>query len=168
MRGVPASGKSTRARELVQDDMNKIFSTDEYFEKDPRGYRAAWAHHKLGRAHQWNERRVEDAMRQGVNPIVLDNTNISIKEVKPYVKMAYEHGYDIQIEESTDDLWQNKIKPLFQDKIGNEEELTKHAETLAARNVHGVPQHTILNKFKQYTPYTVEDIHNYLGTPESR
>jgi len=174
MRGTQGSGKFFRAKQLA--DESQIFSTDEYFERDPRGYRAAWAPDKLKPAHQWNERRVEDAMRKGVNPVVLDNTNMRIKEITPYAKMAYEHGYDLRIEESTSPWWQ-EIRALLGNKGKNEEKLKEWANKLATgfehegqtiSNVHGVPEHTIMKKFMQYNPYTVEDIQNYLRTREAR
>ena len=51
MRGVPGSGKSHRALRLANNDQNKIFSADQWFEQQPGGYAANWKMDKLFQAH---------------------------------------------------------------------------------------------------------------------
>lgn len=180
MRGTPGSGKSYRAKQLAGKDMSKIFSTDDKFEMDPRGYRAAFAETAkrggLGGAHKWNQDRVREALRQGVNPIIVDNTNLTMWEVKPYVKMAYDNGYEIRTEESESPWWE-EIKELLKNKGKNEQKLRDWASKLSGgfkhgnqiiSNVHGVPSDVIMKMFNKYQPYTSDDIQNYLASRESR
>ncbi|KAM9853702.1 uncharacterized protein n4bp2l2 isoform 2-T2 [Aulostomus maculatus] len=93
MRGLPGSGKSTMARELLSTDPNGlILSTDDFFAyQDGYCYEAG----QLGAAHEWNQRRAKDAMYDGRSPIIIDNTNIQAWEMKPYVQMALERGYQV-------------------------------------------------------------------------
>lgn len=122
MRGLPGSGKSTLARELLSTGPSGlILSTDDYF-----AHRAGYCYEPglLGAAHEWNQRRANDAMHDGRSPIIIDNTNIQAWEMKPYVKMALERGYQVDFCEP-DTSW--KFDPY---------ELEK-------RNKHGVPQEKI-------------------------
>lgn len=119
MRGLPGSGKSTRAKELAED--NPVFSTDDFFyvnneyQFDPSN---------LARNHQKNIQRTEDAMKNNQRIVTVDNTNISPYEMKPYVLLADKYGYQIEIHKpNTDWAW--------------------NSEELAKRNTHKVPQNTI-------------------------
>ena len=135
MRGLSGSGKSTLANKLGEggvvlgsDDFFMV--GDEYvFDKEGKGY-----------AHFWNQGRVEEAMKQGVTPIVADNTNVRQWEMKPYVELALKYGYEVEIAE-----------PQTPWKFD--------AEELAKRNTHGVPLSVIKEKLKQWEPDpTIESI----------
>lgn len=73
MRGLPGSGKSTKARKLQEELGGEIFSTDDYpdlyetdddgklymsFEKDDDGTTP------IVKAHKWNQRRAREAMEK--------------------------------------------------------------------------------------------------------
>uniref|UniRef100_A0A3B5L9C6 NEDD4 binding protein 2-like 2 n=1 Tax=Xiphophorus couchianus TaxID=32473 RepID=A0A3B5L9C6_9TELE len=74
LRGLPGSGKTTLARELLSTGPSGIIlSTDDYF--------------------------VSDAMHDGCSPIIIDNTNLQAWEMKPYVKMALDRGYKVDFYE---------------------------------------------------------------------
>jgi predicted kinase len=126
MRGIPGAGKSTKAKSLVGDGV--IHSTDDIIEKmgDYRKFFEDMVNKKdfspLSRAHRVNFTNAVTSMKQGVSPIVIDNTNIKMNEPKNYVTAALQLGY-------SDD----NIK--FVD-IGDGGLV---AEDLAARNTHGVP-----------------------------
>ncbi|XP_069563523.1 NEDD4-binding protein 2-like 2 [Brachyistius frenatus] len=122
MRGLPGSGKSTMARELLSTGPSGIIlSTDDYFaHKDGYHYDPGL----LGAAHEWNQWRARDALHDGRSPIIIDNTNIQAWEMKPYVKMALERGYKVDFCEP-DTRW--KFDPY----------------ELERRNKHGVPQEKI-------------------------
>ncbi|XP_059371069.1 NEDD4-binding protein 2-like 2 [Carassius carassius] len=122
LRGVPGSGKSTLARELMSTGPNGvILSTDDYFFQD-NGYEFDSA--LLGDAHDWNQKRAEQAMLEGRSPVIIDNTNVKAWEMKPYVQMALDNGYRVDFLEP-DTLW--KCDPAQLEK----------------RNKHGVPRETI-------------------------
>ena len=72
-RGLPGSGKSTKARKLQEELGGEIFSTDDYpglyetdddgklqmsFEKDDDGMTP------IVKAHKWNQRRAREAMEK--------------------------------------------------------------------------------------------------------
>ena len=119
MRGLPGSGKSTAARKAARGA--PIFSTDDFF---MRGGEYEFDASKIVKAHQWNQKRVEKAVAKGTPTVVVDNTNVQLWEMRAYVQMAQEHGYDVEFVVAK--------SPWAWDV----DELTK-------RNVHGVPKEAI-------------------------
>lgn len=152
MRGVPGVGKSHKASRLAPAE--NIFSTDEWFDRQKGGYRASWSASKLGIAHNWNQERVAEALANGVTPVVVDNTNLTLSAVKPYVAMARKHGYAVEIHEA-DSTWWLEIKELLKDLEANSALLREWAGKLAGKTVHGVPEATIHKMLLTYTPYEV-------------
>jgi len=126
MRGIPGAGKSTMAKSLVGDGI--IHSTDDVIESTG-DYRAFFARliesgdfKDLSRMHSKNLSNAIKSMKDGISPVVIDNTNIKANEAKAYVVAALEMGFDdnnIQIHD-----------------VGTRN-LT--AEQLAESNTHGVP-----------------------------
>lgn len=127
-RGAPGSGKSTLAKKLGQG--GSVFASDDFFMINGEYHydRDAIAH-----AHLWNQGRVRGAMKRGVSPIVVDNTNITWAEIVPYAKLARENGYAISYAEP-DTPWKFDV-----------DELTK-------RNTHGVPRDVIQNMVSKWQP----------------
>jgi len=117
MRGISGSGKSTKAKELGANGV--VLGSDDFWGEDYNFDRS-----KIGEAHEWNQNRVREALSSGMSPVVVDNTNTQFWEMKPYVEMALEHGYEIEFAEP-DTPWKFDI-----------EELTK-------RNQHGTPRDII-------------------------
>ncbi|CAK6968930.1 NEDD4-binding protein 2-like 2 [Scomber scombrus] len=130
MRGLPGSGKSTMARELLSTGPSGlILSTDDYFAyKDGYHYEPGL----LGKAHEWNQSRAKDAMHDGRSPVIIDNTNIQAWEMQPYVKMALERGYRVDFCEP-DTRW--KFDP----------------HELEKRNKHGVTQEKIAQMMDRFS-----------------
>ena len=87
----------------------------------------------LGHAHVWNQGRVRSAMIKGVSPIVVDNTNTTWKEIKPYVELAKEHGYEVSYAEP-DTPWKFDV------------------EELAKRNSHGVNKEVMQRYLDKWQP----------------
>ena len=138
MRGLPGSGKSTKARQLAGEDVD-IFSTDDFF-INPDSGKYEFNPKLLGQHHAANVRRTEEAMKNGVSPVVVDNTNTQFFEMKQYVKLAQQYGYSVDFHEP-DTSWAWDVAEL------------------AKRNTHGVPDFAI-QKMKdrwQKNP-TVEDV----------
>ena len=129
MRGVSGSGKSTTARNLGAGGV--VFSTDDYFSQEKGSY--DFNPSKLGVAHDWNKDRAEQAVREGISPIVIDNTNTQAWEMQPYVEIAMNHGYRIKIVEPTSPWWK-QFNPGM-----SKEELSELANTLYEKGTHGVP-----------------------------
>jgi predicted kinase len=96
MRGIPGSGKSTKAKELVAE--GRIHSTDDVIEANG-DYDAFFEMMKeskdftpLSRAHSTNLKNAIKSIREGISPVILDNTNIKQNESKALVKAALEMG----------------------------------------------------------------------------
>ncbi|XP_029923136.1 NEDD4-binding protein 2-like 2 [Myripristis murdjan] len=136
MRGLPGSGKTTLAKELLSTGPSGlILSTDDYF-AHKNGY--DYDPSLLGVAHEWNQSRAKEAMNNRHSPVIVDNTNIQAWEMKPYIKMALERGYSIHFHEP-DTSW--KFDPF---------ELEK-------RNKHGVPQEKIAQMLDRFSfPISVD------------
>ncbi|ETN60319.1 hypothetical protein AND_008048 [Anopheles darlingi] len=123
MRGAPGSGKSHLSRLLIDrtsagDYRNHIISADDYFLVNGV-YK--FQPDALDNAHQFTQRSVLAKAREGWSPIVVDNTNIRLWEMFPYVQIAADHGYYLDILEPTTH-WRN------------------NSRSLAIRNTHGVPE----------------------------
>ncbi|MPC08194.1 NEDD4-binding protein 2-like 1 [Portunus trituberculatus] len=117
MRGLPGSGKTTLAKEM-KGPTGVVLSTDDFF-CDKHG-RYIYDSSKIGEAHQWNKHRAIQRLKQGKTPIIIDNTNLQAWEMKPYVQLALQYGYEVNILD-VDTPWRLSSKEL------------------ARRNIHGVP-----------------------------
>lgn len=117
MRGIPGSGKSTRARELA-GDLGVIHSTDDYFMVNGK-YR--FNPKLLGRNHELNFKAFKASLNQGFYPVVVDNTNVRHWEYQRYEQAAIDAGYQVEI-----------VKVPHIDPI-----------LAAKRNTHGVPESAI-------------------------
>ena len=84
MRGVPGSGKSFLAKKLQGNGV--VLSTDDFFNNHLGQY--VFDARKLSEAHDWNQRRAEREIKAGTNPVIIDNTNLEVWEMQPYVCMA--------------------------------------------------------------------------------
>ena len=132
MRGIPGSGKSTEAAKRVGNGI--IHSTDTLIENtgDYRGFFEKMVEKgdflPLSQAHSLNLNYAITSMKNGVTPVIIDNTNIKHTDAKSYVVAALKLGYADEnihfIDIGTGGL---------------------SAEELAARNTHGVP----LDKIQQ-------------------
>lgn len=135
MRGLPGSGKSYLAREIVEKStksnnyVHYIFSTDDFFITRSGNYN--FNPQKLGDAHAWNQHRVWMQIMQGTSPIIIDNTNACMWEMKPYATMAVSMGYVIEIIEPFT-CWAFNVKELH------------------VRNQHNVPKDKIRDMLERY------------------
>lgn len=124
MRGISGSGKSTKAKELGEGGV--VLGSDEFWGPDYN-----FDKERIGEAHRWNQQRVREAVEHGISPIVVDNTNVSLYEFRPYVEIALEHGYDVEYAEP-DTPWKFD------------------AEELAKRNQHGTPPEVIQDMINRW------------------
>jgi len=141
---VSGSGKSTYANTLrMNAEANglecEVHSTDNYhmrFNPDTGAWEYKFDRDKLGTYHKKNQESAALSMSIGVDVVIIDNTNLSFKEIKPYVLMASVFDYDVEIVEP-DTSWMHI------------------PEECANRNVHGVPLAAIKNMFARKTPIEV-------------
>ncbi|XP_064827240.1 NEDD4-binding protein 2-like 1 [Oncorhynchus masou masou] len=109
LRGLPGVGKTEKANELWDKYARlglkgEIFSTDRYHE------RSNYIKENFHRNHQQNREDVFKAMNRGVDPIIVDNTNISLWEMWPYIHMGIaQKNYDIRMVELPEGYPQKKI-----------------------------------------------------------
>jgi predicted kinase len=134
LRGLPGSGKS-RLAVVITDvtlgpgtNSHHILSTDDFWVQTGR---YVFDSSRLQEAHGWNHSRAFQAMSRGLSPVIIDNTNTQMWEMKPYAMMATDYGYIIEIVEP--DTWW-----CFNDK------------ELAKRNTHNVPRATIKDMLERY------------------
>eukprot|EP00731_Ephydatia_muelleri_P039144 Em1145g1a len=127
VRGLPGSGKTTLAETLV-GSTGVICSTDDYFMT--RG-RYIFDPSKLEHCHEQNRLRVQNALEMGYSPVIVDNTNTTVKEMKPYFKLAKQYGYLVQLKEP-ETGWKFDV------------------EELARRNIHGVSSDTLQKMLQRY------------------
>jgi predicted kinase len=134
MRGVPGSGKSYLAEQLAQiagqTGSVVLYSTDEFFMVDGR---YQFDPSKLGKYHMQNIERAAKAAENGVDTIIIDNTNIRHWEMRAYAQIADKNGYEVEFVESNSP-W------------------AKDAVECARRNRHGVPLDKIIQMLQGFEP----------------
>lgn len=130
MRGISGSGKSHYVQGILQAPGNRgkskrVCSADHFFdgrEFDP---------FLLGQAHATCMRVFLDAVGEGIDIVILDNTNICKWEYENYETIAKMLGYQVEIIEITVD----SIRELCQ---------------CADRNVHAVPKSVVANQAMRF------------------
>lgn len=133
MMSIPGGGKSTKAKKLAPPE--HILSTDSFHMVNGE-YK--WKSETMHIAHQWNQSSCEFFMKAGKTPLVIDNTNLSPKERKPYINLARFYGYDIEIVHP-DSPWFLDVLPRLRTKTFTDEDVKLFAE----KNVHSVPEEAI-------------------------
>lgn len=125
MRGIPGSGKSTKAAQIANGHNGTVTirSTDDQFKV---GGVYIFNPRLLGVNHANNQRLVKEDMQKGISLIIVDNTNIKRRDFAPYIQMAKTFGYEV-VEEIIQ-------APPFSDE---------YVKMCAERNQHGVPFESI-------------------------
>ncbi len=100
MRGISGSGKSTLAKKIHREAMDAgecplIVSADDFFLDDFGEYKFDVA--KLDAAHKSCLRIFLFALKDGMSPVIVDNTNINIEDLAPYVAVGQALGYEVEI-----------------------------------------------------------------------
>lgn len=147
MRGPPGVGKSFWAKSLLtkfvnmQPPHNKVedfvFSSDDYFRNAQGVYK--YNIKLLSEAHEYNSRRVRESATAGLSPIIIDNTNMQLWEMMPYVQAAVQNGYLLEIVEPKTP-WHKCVYKLSQ------------------RNKHGVPANKIRRMMEKYEKGNTSDL----------
>ena len=158
MRGVSGSGKSWKARELLRgyssgdNPLNHpvgngvICSADDFFTERGKG-EYAFDPSLLPVAHKQCQDKAVQALKKGLSPVIIDNTNTKLwelKQLKPIILLAQSLGYKVRIEEPDTEWWKRK-----------------DVEEMWRRNSHGVPREAIERMVNRFHPnVTVDDILN--------
>lgn len=123
MRGLPSSGKTTLSLKISENQKScMVCSADDWFINDDGVY--LFDSSKLAGAHRYCRTGARKSMGLSLDLVIIDNTNTTWSEMKDYVRMGVEYGYDIYI-----------CEPKTWWKF-NVDELTK-------RNTHAVPKDSI-------------------------
>lgn len=94
IRGVPGSGKSTRAKQIAKENKIKYFEADQFFEQSGK-YEFDPA--KLSDAHAWCKQMIESELKSG-NSVIVSNTFTRKWEYVPYEIMAVKYGASSSVE----------------------------------------------------------------------
>lgn len=168
MRGLPSSGKSTRAKELSGGDDTIICSADDFFGETNEEYVKNWCIEQLGNAHNWCRKNAKMLMQRQVPLVIVDNTNTVFREMMPYFDMAVQYQYNVRVEEPTSPWWVEQIAPYLVEKEKNRKHLEKMCQFLVAKNAetHQVPLASMLKMMFRFAPnVTFDDLARaYLNT----
>lgn len=96
-RGIPASGKSTFTKEILttlnESNISVVScSTDDYFIVEGK---YTFDTSKLREYHLRNQQKFNASLKDGIEVVICDNTNIEPWEAKPYYEMAKEFDYRV-------------------------------------------------------------------------
>jgi hypothetical protein len=164
MRGLPSSGKSYTASQLVTKT-GVICETDQYFYTQVGNDPNIFDYQKdlMKTAREWNFRRFKNAIAEEISPIVVDRGNGLNKETKRYAQYAVEYGYKVELKEP-DSLWWREIRVLLKHKEHTWPILEVWAKELANMNssTHRVPVSVFLSQMKSWkSDLTIKDILNW-------
>ena len=126
LRGLPGTGKSTYVKKHYDDAY--ICSADSFFVNEEGKYE--FVNWKLPQAHQYCFHLFIEAVINGKEMIVIDNTNTCIWEYENYIFLAGKLGY------------QTKIVRMHFEK--------SDIPLLANRNIHNVPKFVIKQMFERF------------------
>lgn len=133
IRGAPGSGKSTKAKALIAENLNLLhYEADMFFEKDgPYKFNPG----KIKDAHQWCQKWVEKALKEG-NSVIVSNTFTKLWEMIPYIEMARNSGASVVV---------FTMKGEYQ-------------------NVHGVPEEKVKEMRERFDSYSIPEKDSYFIT----
>jgi predicted kinase len=94
LRGLPGSGKSTLAKVLAGDKDYPVFSVDSYF-YSAENNKYEFRFHENHLAYKKCQDDTEQAMKDGIKKIFVDNTFTLEWEIEPYFKLASQNGYNV-------------------------------------------------------------------------
>lgn len=142
IRGASGTGKSTIASHLQNLLDAPIHEADNFWlrswfggQNDSGCSEYKFDPKKLGQAHMWCQLNVEKQLHEGVKTVIVSNTSMALREMRPYLNLAEEYGYEIEVIR-TPGPWD--------------------ASVLFERNVHGVPLATLEKQISKYQPHETE------------
>ena len=94
VRGIPGSGKSTKAKQLIAEKLADVhFEADMYFEVDGE---YVFDPSKIKDAHSWCQKETDKALAAGKS-VVVSNTFVKKWETDIYFGLAAKHGVEVEV-----------------------------------------------------------------------
>jgi len=134
LRGIPGSGKTTYTQRVLEQAQEVICSADHYFIREGV-YQFSPA--DIGKAHEASQQKARKLCSSGAKTLIIDNTNTKKWEFEPYLKMAAEYGYTVEV-----------VRFILPCKIA------------AKRNLHGVPEKNVERMMERFEDYPGESLLN--------
>jgi len=149
IRGLAGSGKSTIVRQLESLYPGSVCCSADKFFLNPQTGEYQFDRSQLAEAHKWCQSKAEEACRQRVNIVIVDNTNVKKWEMVPYFKLADKYRYSVVVVEPRTP-WRFNI------------------DELARRNKHGVDRFILSKKVKDWESVRARYYGWFLSLPDSR
>lgn len=126
IRGIPGTGKTTLGKKISKyvvaaDDMPGLY--DHSFQ--PPTYNLALQ----AESHEWCKAKIKKWMQEGKRTIAVSNTFIKQKYLRPYLLLATEYGYVVQVIQC---------------------EAVVFPDGSAAQSIHGVPKNVVARMKSTY------------------
>lgn len=134
------SGEYYKALNFVKNNIKKLEKIE---------YRNNWNPISSGYNHKTNQQNFFSAIDSGMNPVIVDNTNIAIKDGAIYIQYAHKKGYKIVIQEPNSPHW-NEYKEYLNNRYLHKNKIQEFADLLHGKNIHGVPKETILKMIDKW------------------
>ena len=98
VRGLPGSGKTTKAKSIINETKDQIilFEADMFFMVDGK---YVYDTNKVKDAHDWCRMQTACHLNKGVS-VVVANTFTTMAEIKPYIEIAEKYGANTVIIET--------------------------------------------------------------------
>jgi len=97
--GLPGSGKTYASELLVnslRDSTSSAICSADHYHVDIKG-KYVYNPKNEGEAHAWCLKTFVSAIREDVNLVIVDNTNITRVDMAPYAALARAYEYDLRI-----------------------------------------------------------------------
>lgn len=130
--GIPGSGKSTKAREIIEQYTNNNlpivhYEADMFFERNGK---YNFNPKLLSQAHLWCQKKTKEAMQNNIN-VIVSNTSLTPKERRIYIELAKIYRYNVKVITMTNEF----------------------------QNIHGVPKETLERMKQRYIPYDESELY---------
>jgi predicted kinase len=141
MIAAPGTGKSTFIKKNHSNAA--VVSADHFFE-DPKTGEYKFDPKKIVDAHAAAQAKAADLMGKGHDHVIVDNTNTAAWQLKPYLKMAAKHGYDVHMQHLEAPLEQIRKRGVHfpkDDESAKRLAAMKAEADKFAKTLHGLKDH---------------------------
>ncbi|CAL8084480.1 unnamed protein product [Calicophoron daubneyi] len=112
IRGLPGSGKSTLARFLVRNVSSSVIASfDDYLLAVSHSSRPVYRSAVQAEAVAACKQKVWSALQNGVAVVVVDNENLQVRDMEPYIDEAVKNHYSVSLIEP-DTPWRYNVRKL--------------------------------------------------------